>query len=101
MNSTTTPIKSVTEAAEQRRSIRKYHQEPIPHEDLLEILRLVRLAPSSANVQPWRFVIVETPALKTQLAAAANNQPQVISAPAVIVLYTDMADTIATFDEVL
>jgi nitroreductase len=97
----TTQTLTVTEAAEQRRSIRKYRQEPIPREDLLEILSIVSLAPSSANVQPWRFVIVETPELKAQLAAAAMNQPQVLSAPAVIVLYTDMADTLATFDEVL
>jgi nitroreductase len=96
-----TDILSVREAAAQRRSIRAYEQEPVPHADIEEILDVVRLAPSAFNVQPWRFVVVETPEMKQRLAAAAYNQRQVTSAPAVIVLYTDMADTLATVDEVL
>jgi len=101
MTATITDILSVREAAEQRRSIRAFEQEPIPHADIEEILDVVRLAPSAFNVQPWRFVVVETPEMKQRLTAAAYNQRQVASAPAVIVLYTDMADTLATIDEVL
>ncbi len=101
MPATVTDILSVREAAEQRRSIRAYAQEPVPHADIEEILDVVRLAPSAFNVQPWRFVVVETPELKQRLAAAAYGQRQVTSAPAVIVLYTDMADALATVDEVL
>ncbi len=100
----TTAILSVREAAERRRSIRAYAPEPtgrIPHEDLEEILRLTGLAPSAYNLQPWRFVVVETPELKERLAQAAYNQRQVRSAPAVIVLYTDMADVLRTVDETL
>ncbi len=98
---TTTGILSVREAAEQRRSIRAYEQEQIPREDLEEILRLTGLAPSAFNLQPWRFVVVETPEVKERLAQAAHNQRQVRSAPAVIVLYTDMADVLATVDETM
>ncbi len=94
-------VLTVAEAAERRRSIRKYRQEPMPRSDIQEILRLVSLAPSSYNTQPWRFVVVENPDVKRQLAAAALNQRQVLSAPAVIVLYTDMADTLATVNEIL
>ena len=97
--STTTLTLSVTDAARARRSVRQYAPEPIPREDLETILDVVRLAPSAFNVQPWRFVVVETPEVKQQLAAAAYNQRQVTSAPAVIVLYTDMADTLATLDQ--
>ena len=99
--STTTGILSVQDAARQRRSIRAYEQVPIPHEELEEILDVARLAPSAFNLQPWRFVVVETPELKERLAAAANGQRQVRSAPAVIVLYTDMADVLATVDETI
>jgi nitroreductase len=62
---------------------------------------VARLAPSAFNAQPWRFVIVETPEVKAELARAANHQRQVTSVPAVIVLYTDMADMLANLDEVL
>jgi nitroreductase len=101
MSSTSTDLLSVREAAEQRRSIRAFEPEAIPREDLEQILDVVRLAPSAFNLQPWRFVVVEDPELKGRLAAAAFDQPQVHSAPAVIVLYTDMEDTLATVDEVL
>jgi nitroreductase len=94
-------ILSVREAAQQRRSIRAYEQAPIPHEELEEILDVARLAPSAFNLQPWRFVVVETPELKERLASVANDQRQVRSAPAVIVLYTDMADVLATVDETI
>ena len=97
----TTDLLTVREAAERRRSIRAYEPGPMPAEDLREILRVTSLAPSAFNLQPWRFVVVETPEVKEALAGAAFNQRQVRSAPAVIVLYTDMKDTLANVDEVL
>ena len=98
---TTTELLTVKEAAERRRSIRSYEPEPIPMADVEEILRLTSLAPSAFNVQPWRFVIVQTPEVKEELATAAYNQRQVHAAPAVIVLYTDMRETLEQIDEVL
>lgn len=92
---------SVLEAAEQRHSIRKYQPVPVPQEHLREMVRLAGLAPSAFNAQPWRFVAVQDSALKAQLHEAAFKQAQVLSAPAVMVLYTDMEDTLATLDEVL
>lgn len=94
-----TTLLDVREAAERRRSIRAYEQQPIPAENLEAILDTVRLAPSAFNVQPWRFVVVQTPELKIRLAESAHNQRQVHSAPAVIVLYTDMQDALATLEE--
>jgi nitroreductase len=90
---------SVKEAIETRRSIRKYVQEPIPKEDIEEIIRLTRLAPSAWNIQPWRFIIVTEHESKRQLHLAANKHPQVASAPAIIVLTSDMEDAIAHVEE--
>lgn len=92
---------SVREAAEQRHAIRKYQPIDIPEADLRELLRQVSLAPSANNLQPWRFVIVRDAALKDALHAAAFQQAQVKAAPAVIVLYTDMADTLANLDAIV
>lgn len=91
----------VRTAAEQRRSIRSYEPGPIPAEDLTAILDVVRRAPSAFNLQPWRFVIVESAEVKAALAEATGGQRQVHSAPAVIVLYTDVADALEHIDEVL
>jgi nitroreductase len=97
----TDTILTVTQAAERRRSIRAFKQEPIPREDLERILDVVRLAPSAFNIQPWRFIAVETLELKEKLAVAAYNQRQVTSAPTVLVLYTDMADALNRVDELI
>ena len=100
-NDTATEVLTVTEAAEARRSIRKYEPTPIPRAHLDEILRITSLAPSPWNLQPWRFVIVEDAATKAQLQAAAYGQPQVGAAPAVIVMYSDMTDAINTVEETI
>jgi len=94
-------ILDVRTAAVRRRSIRAYEPVPIPREDIEAILDVVRLAPSAYNLQPWRFVVVETPEVKERLAEAAYNQRQVRLAPAVIVLYTDMEDVLDRVDEVV
>ncbi len=43
----------------QRRSIRQYKKEPVPREDLLQMLDAARAAPSAKNRQPWRFIVYE------------------------------------------
>lgn len=91
----------VRAAAERRRSIRAYEPVPIPHEDMEAILDVVRLAPSAFNLQPWRFIVVESPEMKDRLAEAANKQRQVYSAPAVIVIYNDMEEVLSNVDEIL
>ncbi|PTA68247.1 nitroreductase family protein [Deinococcus arcticus] len=99
MTATATRPLNVTEAIESRRSIRKYVQEPMNQDDLREILRLASLAPSAWNAQTWRFAVVQDPAVKAQLQEAAYGQGQVTNAPAVIVVYSDMEDTLQTVED--
>ncbi len=54
-----------------RRSIRRYLPRPVEPEKLRACLEAARLAPSAHNVQPWRFVVVDEPALKDRLAGEA------------------------------
>jgi len=51
-----------------RRSIRKYKTDPISDRDLKKILEAARLAPSWANTQCWRFIIIVDPQVKNELA---------------------------------
>jgi len=97
--STLTRPLTATEAITTRRSIRKFVQEPIPAGDLHEILRLASLAPSAWNAQTWRFAVVQSPEVKAQLQEAAYGQAQVTNAPAVIVVYSDMEDTLQTVED--
>jgi nitroreductase len=79
----------VFEAIKTRRSIREYKPELIPHEKLEIILDAARLAPSAANRQPWRFVVVQDADRKKTLAEAADNQTFMIDAAAIVVAVGD------------
>jgi nitroreductase len=79
----------VLEAIRTRRSIRKYRPEPIPDEKLETILEAARLAPSAANRQPWRFVVVEDRERRKALAKAANDQTFIGDAGAIVVAIGD------------
>ena len=96
---TQTRALTVTEAIESRRSIRQFVQEPMNGDDLREILRLASLAPSAWNAQTWRFAVVQSPEVKAQLREAAYGQAQVTSAPAVVIVYSDMEDTLQTVED--
>ena len=88
-------------AALDRRSVRSYKDEDVSDEQVQELISLTGRAPSAFNVQPWRFVVVRNPELKQQLSAAAYGQKQVVSAPVVIVLYSDMEDVLANIEQVV
>jgi nitroreductase len=46
-----------------RRSIRAYRTQQIKEEELEAILEAGRYAPSGMNAQPWRFSVIQSPAL--------------------------------------
>lgn len=92
---------TVREAAESRRDVRRYLQEEVPEEDLREVLRQTRLAPSPDNAQPWRFVVVRDPELRGRMLPATMDPGREESAHALIVLYADMEDVLATVDEMI
>jgi nitroreductase len=86
-----TEFKSLSEIIKDRRSVRKYDSTYIiQREEIEEILRGATLAPSSSNLQPWRFVVVEDQAAKKELCSIAYNQEQVEKASAVIAVLGDL-----------
>lgn len=84
------PTISALDVFRSRRSVRSYDpSHVIPREELKEILELATRAPSSSNMQHWRFLVIDTPELKQQLLPIANNQQQVAEASAVIAVLGD------------
>ncbi len=59
---------SLKEAIRQRRSIRKYKSKHVSREMVLAVLEAAGQAPSAHNAQSYRFIILENPAVKQQLA---------------------------------
>ncbi len=56
------------EVLQKRRSIRGYHDTPVPESAVANMMEAVRLAPSACNRQPYRFVVVTNPELRNQIA---------------------------------
>ncbi|MGG4549862.1 nitroreductase family protein [Rossellomorea marisflavi] len=75
-----------------RRSIRNYDPSvKISKEEMKEILTEATLAPSSVNLQPWRFLVIDSEEGKATLAPLAKfNQTQVNTSSAVIAVFVDM-----------
>lgn len=78
-------LKSVIEA---RRSIRRFRPDPIPEEHIEQILEAARLAPSGGNTQPWRFVLISSPAAREKLKELTLGF--VATAPLTIACCTDL-----------
>lgn len=51
-----------------RRSVRKFKEDKVSKEVLDRILEAGRWAPSGANLQPWRFIVVTSPEVKAKIA---------------------------------
>jgi len=57
-----------------RRTIRSFSPEPVPFELIETAIKTAASAPSGANQQPWRFVVVSEPELKRQIREAAEME---------------------------
>lgn len=67
-----------------RRSVRQFAAQPVEREQLLEIIRAGTWAPSGMNNQPWRFVIVQSKAVRSDLAKLTKYHFVIAGAPACI-----------------
>jgi nitroreductase len=56
-----------------RRSVRRYKADPVDDKQIEAILEAGRWAPSWANTQCWRFVVVRDANVKTQLASTLST----------------------------
>jgi nitroreductase len=54
-----------------RRSIRRFSSEPVEREKIVTCIEAARLAPSAENVQPWRFIIIDDPEVKSAFGKVA------------------------------
>jgi len=75
-----------------RRSIKNYDPSiKISREEMAEMLAEATIAPSSVNMQPWRFVVIDSEEGKNTLGDLAKfNKDKVLSSSAVIAVFADM-----------
>lgn len=79
------------EAIYGRRSIKQYDPDfTIPADDERKLLEAAIQAPTSFNIQHWRFVVVKDPELRKQIRANGNDQAQMTEASLLIVMTADV-----------
>jgi|SRR5438105_14269805 len=93
--------KPLTQLVHQRRATDSFASAPIPEEHLNEILLAGLEAPSSYNLQPWRFVVVRDAQQRKRLRLAAMNQEKVEEAPVVIVACGDLEGWREDLEEII
>jgi nitroreductase len=62
------------EQARRRHTVREFAPDPVPREAIEDCIRAAGLAPSGANHQPWRFVLIGDAAMKRRLREAAEAE---------------------------
>jgi len=65
---------SFRQKIQKRRTVRFFRDEVIPLEIIKECIQAAGTAPSGANMQPWQFVIVKDPKIKTKIRIAAEAE---------------------------
>ncbi len=68
--------------ATRRKTTRRFAKTPINMEDVLYCIRVAIQAPSGANKQPWRLLIIDDPSLRRKARAACEDQEKLFHASA-------------------
>lgn len=62
------------ELMNRRRTVREYSLREVPHELIERAIATAGTAPSGANMQPWRFVVVRDAEVKRKIREAAEKE---------------------------
>lgn len=76
---------------EERHTVRNY--EPgieIPKQELNELLEAAAMAPSSWNLQHWRFLVIDDQKKKEELLPIAYNQNQIVDSSVTVAILGDL-----------
>lgn len=75
------------DAIQQRRAVKHFDpSHKLTDAEVKQLLSLAMLSPTAFNLQHWRFVVVDDPALRQQIRAAAWDQAQVTDASLLLVM---------------
>ena len=87
-----------------RQSERQYDSRPIEPEKIMQCIEAARMAPSACNAQPWKFIVVDEPELKKQLASAAAGMGMnkfAFDAPVIVAIVLEKPNAMSKIGSVL
>ncbi len=67
-------LRTFEDVMRRRRTVRHFSAKPVPQSVIEQLVAIAGSAPSGANKQPWRFVAVRDPVVKSRIRAAAEKE---------------------------
>lgn len=80
----------VYECIKTRRSIRKFKDIQVPWDLIVKLLEAAKSAPSSGNIQNWKFIVINDKDAKREIAEFCGNQLWIAKAPVILVAVADV-----------
>lgn len=77
------------EAIYTRRSVRNFKHDPVPDDDVQDLLRAGMQAPSARNEQPWHFIVIDEPAVLHAIPEFHPYSKMLLDAPLAILVCSD------------
>lgn len=85
-----TTSKPVKQIMHERKSVRKYNANTtISRETIMQLLEDATSSPSSSNMQPWRFIVIDDKEIQKNINIFSFNQEQIETASAIIAVIGD------------
>lgn len=91
---------------EKRQSVRYYSAQPVEIEKLIRCIEAARLAPSASNGQPWKYIIIDDPKIKEEVAK--NMHSSLVSfnkfahnAPVLVIVVRERTNFMSNVGQVL
>ena len=67
-------FQKIASEAEQIKRAEEFYEKQVPFEIIEKAIQTAGTAPSGANMQPWRFVVVRSPKIKKKIREAAERE---------------------------
>jgi nitroreductase/dihydropteridine reductase len=102
---TFSPIKktdmNILELIKKRYTAKKYNTDKaIPQEKIEDLKEILRLTPSSINIQPWKFTFVQNPEIKAKLASVSMHNAEKINQAQLLIVFS-VVDDLDAFQKVV
>lgn len=92
---------NILELIQKRYTAKKYNADKaIPQEKIENLKEILRLTPSSINIQPWKFTFVQNPEMKAKLASVSMHNEEKINQAKLLVVFS-VADDLDAFQKVV
>jgi len=97
MENKTKTREDIIKALNWRYAVKEFDKEKkVAEEDIYTILESARLSPSSLGLEPWKFLVIKNPEIRTKLFEVSNQSKVLDASHLIIITYrTDVAENIA------